>query len=226
MKLTIEKSLDLPLSPALAWDMLTDIEGVAACLPGAKITERIDATHYKGTVSVKLGPATVNFKGNIEIAAADPLSRQLHIIGTGSDTGGTSGASLDLHARVEATEGGGSRLSGTSEVSVTGKVAAFGARLMNSVSEVLLQKFFANLGARAAMLQAARPAAPGAAPSAATAMLEELTVDAEARPAAVPVTVPIAAPAPAAETKLHAFALIWAVLRDVIGNLFHRTKAT
>ena len=212
MKITIDKSLDLPLSAGLAWDMLNDIEGVAACLPGAKITERVDETHYKGTVSVKLGPATVSFKGNIEIASADPVARTLHIIGTGSDTGGTSGASLDLHAKVEAIEGGGSRLSGVSEVSVTGKVAAFGARLMNSVSEVLLQKFFANLGARAEALQAAQPVAPTAATGATTAT------------AAIPVAPP--QPAPVAETKLNAFALVWAVLRDFIGNLFGRTKAT
>jgi carbon monoxide dehydrogenase subunit G len=208
MKITIDKSLDLPLSPALAWDMLNDIEGIAACLPGAKITERLDETHYKGTVSVKLGPATVSFKGNIEIAAADPVARTLHIIGTGSDTGGSSGASLDLHAKVEATDGGGSRLSGVSEVSVTGKVAAFGARLMNSVSEVLLQKFFANLGARADALQAAQPAEPAAA-----ALLEELTVAPSA-------------PAPLSETKLNAFALVWAVIKDFIANLFGRTKST
>jgi carbon monoxide dehydrogenase subunit G len=208
MKITIDKSLDLPLSPALAWGLLTDIEGIAACLPGAKITERLDETHYKGTVSVKLGPATVSFKGNIEIAAADPVARTLHIIGTGSDTGGSSGASLDLHAKVEATDGGGSRLSGVSEVSVTGKVAAFGARLMNSVSEVLLQKFFANLGARADALQAAQPAEPAAA-----ALLEALTVAPSA-------------PAPAAETKLNAFALVWAVIKDFVANLFGRPKST
>ena len=217
MKITIDKSLDLPLSPALAWDMLLDMEGVASCLPGAKITERLDETHYKGTVSVKLGPATVSFKGNIEIAAADPVARTLHIIGTGSDTGGSSGASLDLHAKVEAIPGGGSRLSGVSEVSVTGKVAAFGARLMNSVSEVLLQKFFANMGARAEVLQASQP-------SAATALMDEMTVDGAPAPSVVAVAPP--APAPAAETKLNAFTLVWAVIKDFFANLFGRTKAT
>ena len=215
MKISIDKSLDLPLSPALAWDMLRDMEGIASCLPGAKITERLDETHYKGTVSVKLGPATVSFKGNIEIAAADPVARTLHIIGTGSDTGGSSGASLDLHAKVEATDGGGSRLSGVSEVSVTGKVAAFGARLMNSVSEVLLQKFFANLGARPEALQAAQPVA---------VTLD--TVSANAAPASVAIPMAPPASAPAAETKLNAFALVWAVIKDFIANLFGRAKAT
>lgn len=210
MKIAIDKSLNLPLSPILAWEMLNDIEGVAACLPGAKITDRVDETHYKGTVSVKLGPATVSFKGNFEIASSDPVARLLHIIGTGSDTGGTSGASLDLHAKVEATPDGGSRLSGISEVAVTGKVAAFGARLMNSVSEVLLQKFFANLGARAEVLQASQAG---------------LVAAAEATTAAV-TAMPGPALAQVAETKLNAFALIWAVIKNFLDNLFHRTKAT
>jgi len=212
MKITIDKSLNLPLTPDLAWAMLGDMEGIAACLPGAKITERVDETHYKGTVTVKLGPATVNFKGNIEVAASDPVERRMHIIGTGSDTGGASGASLDLHAWIEALPDGGSSLSGKSEVSVTGKVAAFGARLMNSVSEVLLQKFFANLGVHAAAIQAQQPAAVTAASAvAATAV-------------AAPAQAPVAAPA--AEIKLNALALVWAVIKDFVGGLFRRTKAT
>lgn len=208
MKITIEKSLDLPLTPALAWAMLQDIEGIAACLPGAKITERVDETHYKGTVSVKLGPATVNFKGNIEILASDAAARTLHITGTGSETSGTSGASLDLHAAVLPAEGGGSRLTGVSDVTVTGKVATFGARLMNSVSDVLLQKFFANLAARAEAIQAAQPAAVSE--TAATA----------------PITIPPSAPAAAADTKLNALSLIWAVIKDFVAGLFRRSKAT
>lgn len=212
MKITIEKSLDLPLSPTLAWEMLQDMEGVASCLPGAKITEQVDETHYKGTVSVKLGPATVSFKGNIEIAGRDAAARTLHIIGTGSDTGGTSGASLDLNASIEALPGGGARLSGISDVTVTGKVATFGARLMNSVSEVLLQKFFANLAARAEALRAAQPA-PAA---------EESTTPAMA--ASSPLPTPM--PAPAAETKLNALTLLWAIIKDFLANLFRRSKAT
>jgi len=209
MKITIEKSLDLPLSPALAWDMVQDIEGVASCLPGAKITEQVDETHYKGTVSVKLGPATVSFKGEIEIAARDEAAGTLHIIGKGSDQGGGSGASLDLNARIEPLADGGARLSGVSDVTVTGKVATFGARLMNSVSEVLLQKFFANLAARAEAIRAAQPAAAGLAPAAAPAD-----------------TAAVAAAPAMEETKLNAFALFWAIVKDFLANLFRRSKAT
>jgi len=216
MKISIDKSLDLPLTPDLAWGMLENMEAIAGCLPGAKITERVDATHYKGTVTVKLGPATVSFKGNIEIVSSDPVERRMHIIGTGSDTGGSSGASLDLNAWVQALPEGGSSLSGKSDVAVTGKVATFGARLMNSVSEVLLQKFFTNLGTHAAALQAATPVASAAA--SAQDNKPFITMSPVA-PAAVS-----AAPAP--DIKLNALALIWAVIKDFIGGLFRRTKPT
>jgi hypothetical protein len=96
-------------------------------------------------------------------------------------------------------------LTGVSDVTVTGKVATFGARLMNSVSDVLLQKFFANVAARADAIQAAQPA------TAATGT-------------AAPVAV--AAPVEAAEVKLNALSLIWAVIKDLVAGLFRRSKAT
>src|SRR3954454_4536596 len=56
MKVQLEKCFAIPASADTAWTLLQDIERVAGCMPGAKITERIDDRHYKGTVSVKFGP--------------------------------------------------------------------------------------------------------------------------------------------------------------------------
>jgi carbon monoxide dehydrogenase subunit G len=218
MKIELDKSLDLPLTPGLAWDLLQDIEGVAACLPGARITERIDETHYKGTVTVKLGPATVAFKGTIEIAAKDAAARRMQIIGKGSDAGNASGASLDLTAWIEAAEAGGSTLKGHSEVSVTGKVASFGARLMNSVSEVLIKQFFDNMLARANAMAEAQPRDVAVAAVAAMSP-QGVAAAAVSAPALAP-----AAPAPV-EAKFNLLAFIWAVTKDYLRNLFGRTKS-
>ncbi len=212
MKIELEKSLDLPLTPGLAWELLQDIEGVASCLPGAKITERVDETHYKGNVTVKLGPATVAFKGTIEIVTKDPAAYRLQLIGKGSDAGNTSGASLNLNAWIE-PGAEGSVLRGNSEVTVTGKVASFGARLMNSVSEVLIKQFFDNMLVRAKALQAAQPVA--VAPVAAAT---------EAAPVPPPVMPPMAAPV--AEAKFNLLAFVWAVMKDYFRSLFGRTRST
>ena len=72
MKVQLEKSYPMPASADAAWALLQDIEGVAGCMPGAKITERIDDAHYKGTVAVKVGPASLSFRGEVEVRGSMP----------------------------------------------------------------------------------------------------------------------------------------------------------
>ncbi len=122
MKVVIEKVFPLASGADAAWHCLQDIEAVAGCMPGAKITERVDDTHFKGTVTVRVGPATMAFKGNIEVLELDAASHTLHLVGKGSDTTGTSGASMDLVATVRAT-GPTCDLVGKSEVTMSGKAA-------------------------------------------------------------------------------------------------------
>jgi carbon monoxide dehydrogenase subunit G len=194
MKVQIEKVYPMPASADLSWQFLQDIPAVAACMPGAKITERLDDTHYKGTVSVKVGPATMSFRGDIEVRELDAATRTLRLIGKGSDTTGTSGASIDLTARVEAAEGGLSNLVGKSDAAVSGKAAAFGGRMMNSVADQVLKQFAANFAARVESLNAPQ---------------------AGAAPAASP---------PPAQRELNGLALFWAILRDWIRGLFSRQQ--
>jgi carbon monoxide dehydrogenase subunit G len=154
MKVRLEKTFPMPAAADVTWRFLQDIPAVAACMPGAAITERLDGKHYKGTVTVKVGPATMSFRGDIEVRELDLATRTLRLIGKGSDTTGTSGAAIDLTARVEAAEGGLSNLVGKSEASVSGKAAAFGGRMMNSVADQILKQFAANFAAQVELLKA------------------------------------------------------------------------
>src|ERR1700733_15362053 len=145
MKVELEKTFPMPGTAMASWEFLQNIEGVAGCMPGAKITERVDDTHYKGTISVRVGPAGMSFKGEIEVQALEAATRTLHLVGKGSDTSGTSGASMDLVARIEPGETEGtSNLVGRSEVTMSGKAAAFGGRMMGSVADQILKQFAAN----------------------------------------------------------------------------------
>jgi hypothetical protein len=166
MKVKIEKSFPMPASAQTAWALLRDIEGVAGCMPGAKITERIDDQHYKGTVAVKLGPASLSFRGDVEVRSIEPDARTLRLFAKGTDTTGGSGATMDLTARVEAVDAASCNLVGTSEVSMSGKAAAFGARLMGPVSDQILGQFAANFSARVQALNAPAAASAPAAPEA------------------------------------------------------------
>jgi carbon monoxide dehydrogenase subunit G len=159
MKVQLSRAFALPASADAAWSVLQDMAAVASCMPGAQITERVDATHYKGTVSVKVGPASLSFRGEIEVKRVDAASRTLRLYAKGTDTTGGSGASMDLTARVDALDANACNLVGESEVSMSGKAAAFGARMIGPVSDQVLGQFAANFAAR---LQAAPP--PGDAP--------------------------------------------------------------
>ena len=205
MKVTLEKTFPMPGSADAAWALLQDIERVAACMPGAKITERIDDQHYKGTVAVKFGPASMAFRGEVEVRGLEPSSKTLRLFGKGTDTTGSSGASMDLTARVEVVDAASCNLVGTSEVSMSGKAATFGGRMMGSVADQVLKQFAANF---AAQVQARQSAAPPAASA---------SVSAPAGPPAVDVAPP---PAP-----LNGLALAWAVLKDWLRSLFTTGKA-
>ena len=95
MKVSLEREFPVAAPADKAWELLRDIERVAACMPGARISERLDERHYKGTVSVRFGPANLSFRGEVELSSIEPAKRTLRLIGKGTDTSG-SGASLDL----------------------------------------------------------------------------------------------------------------------------------
>ena len=95
MKVEIEKSFPMPGSAEIAWTFLQNIEAVAACMPGAKITERLPDGGFKGTVSVKVGPATMSFRGEVEVRDIDPGTKSLRLLGKGTDSTGTSGATAN-----------------------------------------------------------------------------------------------------------------------------------
>ncbi len=203
MKTKLEKTFPMPASAEATWALLQDIEAVAGCMPGAKITERIDDRHYKGTIAVKLGPASLSFRGDIEVKAIEASTRTLQLFAKGTDTTGGSGASMDLTARVEAGDAATCQLMGTSEVSVSGKAATFGARVMGPVSDQVMNKFAANFAAKVQTMQ------------------PQAAAETEAGAAA-----PAAAAPPAAEAKpLNALALLWAVIKDWLRSLFTAKRA-
>ena len=203
MKVSLEKVFPMPADSDAAWRLLQDIEAVAGCMPGARITEQVDPTHYKGSIVVRIGPATLTFKGDIEVLSLDPDARSLRLVGKGADTSGTSAASMDLEASVRAS-GATSELVGRSEASVSGKAATFGGRMMTSVAEQILKQFAANFATR---LQETPQAPAGVAN-------DEAPAAAQPEPLS-------AAPA----TELNGLALAWAIVRDWLRGLFSRHTA-
>jgi carbon monoxide dehydrogenase subunit G len=144
VKVEIDKSYPVAASADAAWKFLQDIKAVASCMPGAEITEQSDDGHFKGRVKVKIGPAVAAFKGDIEVEGIDTEKKELILLGKGADTKGTSSASMRLCASIRDTGDGQCELIGRSEITVNGKMASFGGRMIDAISDKILQQFADN----------------------------------------------------------------------------------
>ncbi len=202
MKVQLDKTFPMPSSPAIAWEFLQNVEAVAACMPGAKLTERVDENRHKGTVTVRVGPATMSFRGEVEVQDIDSTTQTLRLLGKGTDSTGNSGVSMNRLARIDGADGGLCELVGSSEVSMSGRLAAFGGRMMNTVADKILLQFADNFAAEVAALQ------------------EQRSGPAEAGDGA-----PTAAALATRARELNALALAWAVFKDWLRGLFAKKKA-
>ena len=144
MKVNLEKIHEIDAPPAAAWKILKDINLLAECMPGASITEQTGDNAYKGQVSVKVGPVQSVFGGAIDDTTIDDDSRSMALSAKGRDKTGTTNASMSLTAEVREAASGGSEIVGNSEITVNGKLANFGARMINGVADQLIDQFLAN----------------------------------------------------------------------------------
>ena len=193
MEVKLDKRYPLAVSVEQAWTVLSDVRATAACMPGAALTEQLDETHFKGTVKSKIGPAMMSFGGDIEVLQLNAAEKRLQMLGKGADKAGSS-AQMNLSAHLEpGADAANSVLVGSAVVTVSGKLAQFGSRLLVPVSDAMIGQFVDNFRVAAA---AVPTGASGA-----------------SAPAAAPAT-----PQPVKE--LNALALMWTVFKTWLAGLF------
>ena len=127
-----------------AWPLITDLERIAPCLPGAELQE-VEGETYRGVVKVKLGAISSQFKGEAHFVEKDDVNYRAKIKGSGRDTGGRGNASADITAQAESLSPTSTRVAVTTELHITGKVAQFGRGIMGDVSSKLMSQFADNL---------------------------------------------------------------------------------
>jgi carbon monoxide dehydrogenase subunit G len=127
-----------------AWPLITDLERIAPCLPGAELQE-VEGETYRGVVKVKLGAISSQFKGEAHFVERDDENYRAVIKGAGRDTGGRGNASAEISAQAESLSPTSTRVSVTTDLHITGKVAQFGRGIMGDVSSKLMAQFADNL---------------------------------------------------------------------------------
>ncbi len=136
MELTNEFRVGVPVERA--WDVLTDVERIAPCLPGAELQE-IEGDEHRGIVKVKVGPITAQYKGSATFVEREAPNRAV-LRAEGRETRGQGGASATITATLT-PDGDGTKVVVTTDLTVTGKVAQFGRGVLADVSSKLLGQF-------------------------------------------------------------------------------------
>ena len=131
-----------------AWPIITDVERIAPCLPGAQLTEirqTDDGEVYTGKVKVKLGAIATEFKGDAYFVERDDAAYTCKLNGKGRDTKGRGNASADISAAAESLSPTSTKVIVTTDLHITGKIAQFGRGILGDVSAKLIDQFAQNL---------------------------------------------------------------------------------
>ncbi len=141
----INESFVIAAPPATVWAALADFPKVAACLPGAELTEH-DPRSVKGRLRVKLGPMAASFAGSATVQR-DEAAMTGSAKGAGTDSGSRSRTRGELGYRL-APEAGGqqTRVTVTVQYDLQGPLAQFSrSNLARDFAARVVAEFAANL---------------------------------------------------------------------------------
>ncbi|GLX99803.1 SRPBCC domain-containing protein [Actinoplanes sp. NBRC 101535] len=156
MKITNEFVVHTPIDKA--WEVLTDLEGIAPCMPGAQLTG-VEGEVYKGKVKVKVGPVISDFAGTAQFTAKDDAEYRAVIDAKGRDARSAGNAAAVVTAWLTAEGPDSTKVSVDTDLKISGKLAQFGSGMIKEVSGKLLTQFVANLEAKLAS-DTAEPVSP------------------------------------------------------------------
>ena len=133
----------VPVSPATAWTVLTDVERVAPCIPGAQLLS-VDGDSFTAAVKVKVGPITMSYNGEASFKEKEQDARRVVIKARGKETRGSGNAAALVTAELH-DEGGATRVLITTDLTVSGKAAQFGRGVLADVAGNLIAEFATRL---------------------------------------------------------------------------------
>jgi carbon monoxide dehydrogenase subunit G len=235
--LSIEERFTLDAPPGAVWSFLTDPQRVVGCLPGAELTGQDDEATYKGSMKVSAGPVTIVYRGTAVFEEIDEERRYVRIVGRGREKSGSGNASMTMESQVEGIDGGGTAVSVTADVKVTGKIVRFGRGMIESVSAEMFSDFTKRLEERVGAEQEARAdeeaqakddAQGGAVDGSTVADRESSSSAADAKQSQQPLPSPTDAAAPggptapsaSSEESLAILPLLWRAFKRWLRDLF------
>jgi carbon monoxide dehydrogenase subunit G len=139
VKIDNEFTVSVPVQQA--WDVMLDLQKIAPCLPGAAIQDEKSDGEYDGTMKVKIGPITANYKGTVKIEEADEQNHRAVLQATGRDARGQGTASATIVSTLQEESSDSTRVNVETDMKLTGRAAQFGRGIAQDVATKMLNQF-------------------------------------------------------------------------------------
>jgi uncharacterized protein len=127
------------------WQFFQNVPQVAACLPGAELTEDLGDDRYKGKVAVRMGPVRLQFTGTADITERDEAAKRMVVHASGADEKGRGQASMVVTATLGRTSHGTTKVGVVQDLQLSGAAAQYGRGMITDVTAVLMRDFSANM---------------------------------------------------------------------------------
>jgi carbon monoxide dehydrogenase subunit G len=161
MDMTGERRIAAPRGRV--WDALNDPAVLKVSIPGCESLEKQADDAMKATASVKIGPISARFTGNVKLTDLDPPNGYTI---SGEGQGGVAGFAKGGAKVHLADDGDGTLLSYEVHAQVGGKIAQLGARLIDASAKQMADAFFDRFSAQVAPPVVAVVAASAVTPTA------------------------------------------------------------
>jgi len=143
----IKNQFDVAEPVDKVWEFFGNVPQVAACLPGAELTEDLGDETYGGTVGIRMGPVKLQFAGKAKILERDDTARRMVIDAAGADQKGRGQAAMTITARL-APSGSGTKVDLDQDLQLSGAAAQYGRGMIQDVTTVLMGQFASNMQER------------------------------------------------------------------------------
>ena len=141
MEVKAEKSIKLNQDPDMIWKCMIDPSFMVKSVPGAELTEQLDEKNFKGKISIKIGPVNAKFNGEAEFTKLEEADYELTMEGKGLDTSGKGGANMTMNIKLSTLKEGGTEMQSSMSLSITGRLAQFGARMIVAVNNKMFDQW-------------------------------------------------------------------------------------
>jgi carbon monoxide dehydrogenase subunit G len=188
----IENGFEVPADVERTWAYLLDVEKVAACAPGAEITETVDDSTWKGRINMRFGPVSLSFVGTVTMQERDEQAHRVKLVAKGQETKGKGAATASVTSWLEPGDGV-TNVKMQADIALSGSVAQLSRGLLPDISAKLTREFAECLRTR-------------------------ITAEASGETAASPEAVPVASPGPGPRPEaIGGLRLgLWAVWRAIV----------